>query len=186
MPCDWLKKNPRRLLNKSHATNRDVIICVFQRLRPAKWFYLAKLSGQLSDFTLSFCLLLETFNAITSRCLESEPALLLGRTQDWTRENNRYRAHVISSLNLIGRVITLVFVQRHSIEKRLIKDKYTNNLSKTRLIHFYFEIPFSTPNLAFKEGSDEFSRESNPKTEITRTPIRKQQESGKDLWKLHG
>ena len=36
----WLvKKNPRRLLNKSHATNRDVIICVFQRLRPAKWFY---------------------------------------------------------------------------------------------------------------------------------------------------
>ena len=94
--------------------------------------------------------------------------------------------HVISSLNLIGRVITLVFVQRHSIEKRLIKDKYTNNLSKTRLIHFYFEIPFSTPNLAFKEGSDEFSQESNPKTEITRTPIRKQQESGKDLWKLHG
>ena len=47
-------------------------------------------------------------------------------------------------------------------------------------------MPFSTPNLAFKEGSGEFSQESNPKTEITRTPIRKQQESGKDLWKLHG
>lgn len=86
------------------------------------------------------------------------------------RENNGYRAHVISSLNLIGRVITLVFVQRHSIEKRLIKDKYTNNLSKTRLIHFYFEIPFSTPNLAFKEGSDELHKKVTQKLKSREHP----------------
>ena len=108
--------------------------------------------------------------------MEHEPALLLGKTEDWTRENDGIRAHVISSINLISCVITLVLVQRHLIEKRLIKKKYTNNLSKKSFVHFYFEIPFSTPNLAFKEGRDEFSQESNPKTEITGTPIRKQQE----------
>ena len=130
--------------------------------------------GQSSNFILSYCLLLKTFNKTTSRCFGNEPALLLGKTEDGTRENDGIRAHVISSINLISCVITLVLVQRHLIEKRLIKKKYTNNLSKKSFVHFYFEIPFSTPNLAFKEVSYEFLQESNPKTEITRTPLRKQ------------
>ena len=108
---------------------------------------------------MSYCLLLKTFNKTTSRCLGNEPALLLGKTEDGTRENDGIRAHVISSINLISCVITLVLVQRHLIEKRLIKKKNANNLSKKSFVHFYFEIPFSTPNLAFKEVSYEFSQQ---------------------------